>query len=80
MQLEQYIAAHPDINRLDLVIVVPLPSSKFVLIPPKLTEIAAGLDYLHYFVEVHGDFSEVWSLQFLSRNYADTRTVKRIRQ
>ena len=27
MQLGEYIATHPDINRLDLVIVAPLPSS-----------------------------------------------------
>ena len=67
VQLSEYITAHPDTNRLELV-GAPLPISRVTLTSLQLIGIANGLDYLHSRDVIHGDLGGV-------RNHSKAHTT-----
>ena len=56
--LTRYIANYPDADRVSLV-GIPSSATCQALIPPKLSNVAEGLNYLHSCDVIHGDLKGV---------------------
>ena len=60
--LRNYVNNNPDVNRIDLVSLSPTIRLGQYRYPPKLLDVAEGLNYLHTSHTIHGDLKGAGAL------------------